>query len=323
MPKSSYALDIKETLAIDGSVQHLRIRGTDPANPVLLFLHGGPGVADRHWVLGHQSGLADACTLVCWDQRGAGLSYDAGRAKTEKLSIARMVDDASAVLDHLKARFSKDRIFIAGHSWGSVLGTLLVQKRPESVAAYISIGQVVHGPENERLSYEFVVNEAERRGDKKALKDLARIGAPVNGKYKSMKDMTAQRNLMTKYGGGEYKGRSSIWMSMIVPLMSSPEYGLFALPRYARGAFYCLGQLWDEVSSLDFFTAVPELKVPVYMTIGRHDKNTPAELSQKWFEALKAPHKEWVWFEESAHSPYKEEPEKWGEEVRRIIRETV
>ena len=319
MSKATYALDTREVLDIGGSRQHLRIRGTNPDNPVLLFLHGGPGVADRHWVLAHQSGLADVCTLVCWDQRGSGLSYDARRAKTEKLSIARMVDDASAVLDHLKTKFHKDKIYIAGHSWGSVLGTLLVQKRPESIAAYIGIGQVVHGSENERLSYEFVLNEAKRRGDARALKNLARIGAPVNGRYRSMKDMTVQRNLMTKYGGGEYKGKSSIWMSMILPLVKSPEYGLFALPRYARGAFYCLGQLWDEVVSLDFFTAVPELKVPVCLTIGRHDKNTPVELSLKWFESLKAPHKEWVWFEESAHSPYKEEPEKWGRTVRGIL----
>jgi pimeloyl-ACP methyl ester carboxylesterase len=128
---------------------------------------------------------------------------------------------------------------------------------------------------------------------------------------------------MTKFGGGEYKGHSSIWASMIFPLVKSPEYGLFKLPGYAKGAFWSLEQLWDQVVEQDFWTSVPELKMPVYLTEGRHDQNTPPVLAQRWFDALKAPKKQWIWFEESAHSPIKEEPGKWGKELLKIVKETV
>ncbi|MEA4912165.1 MAG: alpha/beta hydrolase [Oscillospiraceae bacterium] len=313
-----YVLDSKETVTLGGVPQHIRLRSTDSSLPVLLFIHGGPGVCDRHWVLGDQSALAAVATMVCWDQRGAGLSYDKS-LKKEDMTVQRMVDDASELLDWLRARFNQDKIFIVGHSWGSLLGTLLAKQRPDAVRAYIGMGQFVEGDENERLSYQFVLDEANRRGDKKALAALARIGAPVGGRYKSMDDMMVQRNLMTKYGGGCYAEKESIWTSMIFPLLRTPEYRLRDFMGYYKGAFFSLEALWDEVVSFDLFKTVPSLDVPVYLTEGRHDQNTPIPISRRWFEALKAPKKEWIWFENSAHSPIKEEPEAWGAAVKKIL----
>ncbi|MEA5051258.1 MAG: alpha/beta hydrolase [Oscillospiraceae bacterium] len=315
-----YALDTKETVTLGGVTQHIRLRSADVSLPVVLFIHGGPGVCDRHWVLKYQSGLADAATMVCWDQRGAGLSYDKALRK-EDMTVQRMVDDASELLDILRARFRQDKIFIVGHSWGSLLGALLAKQRPDAVRAYIGMGQFVEGGENERLSYQFVLDEAKKRGDKKALADLARIGEPVDGLYKSMDDMMVQRNLMTKYGGGCYAEKESIWTSMIIPLLKTPEYRLGDLWGYYKGTFFSLGALWNEVVSFDLFKTIPSLDVPVFLTEGRHDQNTPIPISRRWFEALKAPKKEWIWFENSAHSPIKEEPAAWGAAVRKIITE--
>lgn len=315
-----YAIDEKKVLALDGASIHLRVRSNDPTRPVLLFLHGGPGVCDRHWVLKDQSALTDTVTILCYDQRGAGLSYRKGMQEQE-LSVDRMVEDAAAVAKWACERFGQDKVFVVGHSWGSLLGVLLAKKYPELVRAYIGMGQFVNGEENEALSYDFVLAQAQRRADKKALRDLARIGEPVRGRYKSMDDMMIQRNLMTKYGGGTYKGKESLMRSMILPLLRTPEYSLTQLKQYSEGAFFSLRALWDEVVDHDLFQIAPSLAVPVYLTEGRHDQNTPIPIARHWFESLEAPHKEWIWFEESAHSPIKEEPEKWGETVRRIVRE--
>lgn len=315
-----YAIDEKKVLALDGASIHLRVRSNDPTRPVLLFLHGGPGVCDRHWVLKDQSALTDTVTMLCYDQRGAGLSYRKGMQEQE-LSVDRMVEDAAAVAKWACERFGQDKVFVVGHSWGSLLGVLLAKKYPELVRAYIGMGQFVNGEENEALSYDFVLAQAQRRADKKALRDLARIGEPVHGRYKSMDDMMIQRNLMTKYGGGTYKGKESLMRSMILPLLRTPEYSLTQLKQYSEGAFFSLRALWDEVVDHDLFQIAPSLAVPVYLTEGRHDQNTPIPIARRWFESLEAPHKEWIWFEESAHSPIKEEPEKWGETVRRIVRE--
>jgi len=319
MSKQTYPLDYKEIVTLGGARQHIRLRGTDASNPLLLFLHGGPGVCDRHWVLKDQSHLADVCTIVCWDQRGGGKSYSKAQSR-EKMTIDLIVRDAEELIEYLCAKFNKDKLYIVGHSWGSILGVLLSQRCPGRIAAYVGMGQVVDLDENEQISYRFVLAEAERRGDKKALRDLTRIGTPVNGSYGSIKNLITQRNYMTKYGGGAYNCSENIFASLILPILRSPEYTLPDLIRYIRGSFYCLSQLWDEVTgSIRFNVSAKNLQVPVYITQGDHDQNTPTSIARKWFDELEAPYKEWIPFERSAHSPIKEEPELWG----RIIREKL
>jgi len=110
--------------------------------------------------------------------------------------------------------------------------------------------------------------------------------------------------------------KESMITSMVLPVLRSPEYTLPDLARYAGGAFYNLRELWREVIVCDFLRTAPKLSVPVFITQGRHDRNTPPELAKRWFDALDAPKKEWIWFEESAHSPIREEKEKWNEVLR-------
>ena len=313
-----YAIDEKLTLNIGGIPQSVRIRSTDAALPVLLFLHGGPGVCDRHWVLRDQSSLAQIATMVCWDQRGAGLSWS-GRLKKEDMTVSRLVEDAHELIAYLKKRFSRKSVYVVGHSWGTCLGTLLAQKYPDDLAVYIGMGQFVNGPQNEDISYDFVLEEAKRRNDKKALEALNKIGRPKEGHYASLDDLMVQRDLMTKYGGEDYGESDGIMKSMVIPILRSPEYSLLDMWKYYRGAFFCLESMWDEVVALRFDETVPELKMPVYLTEGRHDQNTPIPIAERWFNQLKAPYKEWIWFEKSAHSPIKNEPELWGSTVRNII----
>ena len=319
MAEKTYSIDYKKVITLGGAQQHIRVRGTDPAKPVLLFLHGGPGVSDRHWVLKYQSDLAEVCTMVCWDQRGSGKSYNGKQAK-QTMTIDMMVSDANELVEYLCKEFSRDKLYIVGHSWGTILGVLLVQKYPDRIASYVGMGQVVNLDENEQLSYQFVWDEANRLSDKKAISKLKKIGVPKNGSYGSLNNLITQRNYMTKYGGAAYNQKESIWSSMILPIIKSPEYTLIDLLSYARGSFYCLGQLWDEVTErIRFNETVKELAVPVYLTEGRHDQNTPSSIAWKWFEKLKAPSKKWIWFEKSGHSPIKEEPELWGKTVRELL----
>ena len=313
--KKTYPIDEHKKLALNGTTLDFRIRGTNEHNPVLLFLHGGPGVCDRHFVLEDQAPLTDICTLVCFDQRGAGKSYTRAQA-AQHMDMELVLGDAIAAVDWLRARFGQEKIYIAGHSYGSYLGILLCQRIPEKIAAYIGTGQLANGAENERISYEFVLNEATKRNDAKALKELARIGAPVDGFYRTLDDLTTQRNLMTKYGGAARGKKQGMISSMVLPILRSPEYSLFDIAGYARGAYYNMRELWREVITCKFDQTVLKLDVPVFITQGRHDRNTPPEIAKPWIDALQAPKKEWIWFEESAHSPIREEMDKWNEVVR-------
>lgn len=314
---TKYLIDENEYVNINGAKLNVRYRSQNIDNPILLFIHGGPGVCDRHWVLKYQSNLSEIATLVCYDQRCAGRSYN--KHNLDNLTIDIMVEDAYQLALYLCKKFDKKKVIVIGHSWGSVVGTLLTQKHSEVVECYIGQGQVVNGALNEEISYDFCLNKAKLLKDKKGLKQLESIGRPINGQYKSVKDMNVQRNYLSKYGGGTYNSKESLLSSLIIPLILSPEYKLSELFSYANGAYYSLDQLWTSVVALDFFTTVTKLDVPVFLTLGRHDFNTPVQLSQKWFDQLVCPKKELYYFENSAHSPIKEEPSLWGECIKNIV----
>lgn len=311
-----YVIDKSEWVELNGDRQSIRVRTKNENAPVLLFIHGGPGICDRHSVLKYQSSLAERFTMVMWDQRGSGKSFTK-ESLSREVHVEDYIEDARQLAEHLCRRFSKEKIIVSGHSWGTIIGTSLAARYPEHIAAYIGQGQFVNGAENEQLSYKFCLEEAERRGDEKARRKLL-AGPPVNGSYPSHDAMMAQRDCLTRYGGGNYRHPSGIVRSLLLPILKSPEYSLADIPKYAKGAMHLSDVLWGEVVACDFDKTVTELKMPVLLTIGRHDYNTPAEIAERWFAALSAPRKEWVWFEDSAHSPMDEEPEKWGEAVRKF-----
>ena len=312
-----YLLDDKLFINVNGDKQHLHIRSNKPNGDILLFVHGGPGVCDRSWVMPKQSKyLADYFVMVCWDQRMSGKSYNSANTDKE-LTIKQMIDDLHEVIAYLKKRFNKEKIILVGHSWGSILGVEYITKYPEDIKAYVGMGQFVNGVINEKMSYDFVRDYAYKHNDKKAIKDLEKIGDPVEGLYKGgIDDLMVQRNYMTKYGGGCYKEKENIFKSVLVPFITSGEYNIFTdLYKYAKGSFYCLEKLWPEVVGLKFDKNVKEIKVPVYLFQGDHDQNTPTVLAKEWFDNLKAPYKEYVPFHESAHSPIKEEVELWAKKL--------
>ena len=191
-----FAIDYCKDVNVNGNAQNIRVRAAKEGLPVILFLHGGPGVSDRHNVLKYQSALADRYTLVCWDQRGSGKSYTP-EIKKEKLSVRTYIEDAKTMLDIVTQMFAVEKVVVAGHSWGTIIGLPTVVEKPEKVAAYIAQGVFIDGAENELQSYLFCVREAERRGDKAAIKALSGI-RPVNGRYPNNKAMMTQRNYLSK-----------------------------------------------------------------------------------------------------------------------------
>ena len=152
--------------------------------------------------------------------------------------------------------------------------------------------------------------KAKRRGDKKALAALEK-GAPVDGVYPDNKSMMTQRDCLSRYGGAIHGGKQGLVKGLLMPLLKTKEYSLADIVKYAQGATYLTDVMWPDVVG-QRLSAIKSLDVPVVITQGRHDYNTPSAIAKEWFDALSAPAKKWVWFENSAHSPDVEEPEKWS-----------
>lgn len=314
--KKKFAYDKEFERRINGCKQNFRVLTEDTKNPIILFVHGGPGMPDRHIAIPCQAETLTKAgyTMVVWDQRGAGKSFHPSVLLDKKLCIDDLVEDAHQLILWLLKKYHQKKVILFGRSWGTVLGTLVCQKYPELIAAYVAQGQFVDGTENEALSYEYAYANAKAAGDKASLKKLEGH-APKNGLYDSAMTMAAQRNVLAKYGGADWKARGGYFSHTLKPLLKGQEYRCSDVLPFALGGAYLSTFLWPQVVAHDFRAEVPELKMPCLFTIGRHDYNTPAPLALAWVNTLNAPVKEWVWFEDSAHGPISEEPEKWGETV--------
>ncbi|MBQ8994270.1 MAG: alpha/beta hydrolase [Oscillospiraceae bacterium] len=309
-------VDKKEKILLGGVWQKIHYRTEDPKRPVLLFLHGGPGVCNRHSIMTHDIDLLDTFTIVTWDQRGTGGSY--WGVSQDTLTIERLTDDAAELVEWLCRKFSKDKIFVIGGSWGSELGVWLISRYPEKVAALFGFGQVVDIAKNEEISYNYTLKSAEEAGDTDAVTRLKEVGPPVMGQYKGgFKGMMVQRNLMMRYGGySKQSGKDNYWNAMVVPMLTSGEYTLSDIIGLLLGYKKVLKKMWGELGTTCFPKTCTKFNTRFYIFDGRLDMNTPSELVEDWYRSIEATDKELIWFEMSGHNPMGDEPVKFKKLLR-------
>lgn len=295
---------------LNGLKQKIHIKG-DEEKPILLFLHGGPGVCNRHMCGAYNQDLLDTFMVVGWDQRGTGGSYFGCNHK--ELTISQLTDDAAALVEYLCKRFNKEKIFVIGGSWGSLLGTKLAYTYPEHLYAFVGFGQFVDGELNEKISYEFALNEAKKANDKESVDKLIKLGPPVMAVYKGGLDgMLIEREVMNKYGGYSKKNQHKSYTGGLAKdYILSGEYNPLDVYGVLKGNAKVLNAMWPEIGYVKLENECTEFKIPYLIFDGVHDINTPAELVDGYFTKIKAPYKELIWFEESGHNPLIDEPDKF------------
>jgi len=300
-----------ERMQLGGVPQSVLIRGRSTKNPVLLFLHGGPGMPAMCLAHAWQRPLEDDFTVVQWDRRGVGKSYF-GDILPRYLTVRRLLDDTYELANILKGRFAQDRIFLVGHSWGTYLGMLAVRERPELFRAYVGVGQMT-GPGRgdtaaARLQDAFIRREAARRGVPEAVRELDAAGRSVVEKW------------LFRFGGEVHDATS--WWPLLRLGLEAPEYTLGDVLRIPKGLRLYARNMTYDVPADTLRVDVTSVRVPVNFIAGRWDETTPSELAEQYFARLEAPKKGFFWFEHSAHFPFLEEPERFAAVLRRIAAET-
>ncbi|MGH8085288.1 MAG: alpha/beta fold hydrolase [Lysobacter sp.] len=299
-----------EKVRIGGIDQWVSIRGSDPRNPVLLMLHGGPGWVSMPTSWYFQRGWEEYFTVVQWDQRGAGKTYAENDpdAVAPTMTLERMVADTEEMAAWLRREFGKERIFVLGQSWGSYLGLELARKRPQWLHAYIGIGQLSNAPESERRGWAFAFERAQRDGNRTAIEDLQSVAPYAQGDAPiPLEDLMKQRKWLNHYGGMVYNRTGGQAEAAAIAL--SPEYTDADLATIWEANEFSMDKLLAEALTLDM-TGVDRLDVPLILFLGRHDYNVSSSVAAEWFEQVQAPSKRLVWFEHSAHEVMNEEPGK-------------
>jgi pimeloyl-ACP methyl ester carboxylesterase len=308
-------IDTIERVGIGGIEQWISVRTRDASKPILLFLHGGPGTAQISFSRKSQRALEDDFVVVNWDQRGCGRSYRKGMNKAD-MTVERFVLDAEELVLTILARFGQPKLFLVGQSWGSAIGIKLCARRPDLIWGYIGAGQVVDMPRGESISYDFTLREAERLGNHKAVDQLKKIGSPP---YRRLSDGGVQRHWLSKFHGATARGSMP---GILVRHTSLRDTSPRQTVKLVLGAMFSLRCLDAEFNKVSIRDQIPALEIPAVFCTGRRDYTTPHELVVEYCEALSAPSKEVVWFENSAHLPNLEEPDKFCD-VCRDVRDRV
>ena len=301
---------------INGVEQGMFIKSKDATHPVLLYLHGG--LPDTFLTQKYPTGLEDYFTVVWWEQRGSGISYSAD-IPPETMTLEQMIADTLEVTNYLRHRFGQEKIYLMGHSGGTFLGIQVAARAPELYYAYIGVAQMSNQLKSERLAYEYMVQQFQENGNEKMARKLEAAPVTMAGgipdAYLAVRD-----EAMHRLGIGTTHDMHSVLSGIFLPSLTFRGYTLLEKINLWRGkSQFGVSPLWDEIIATDLANTVPELDLPVYFFEGIYDYTCSYTEAKSYFVNLKAPLKGFYTFEQSAHSPLFEEPEKMG----KILQENV
>lgn len=287
-------IDEAEYVKIGGIEQWITIRGEDRKNPVLLFLHGGPGDATNPWGYAGFRNWLKYFTVVQWDQRGAGRTFGRNRAAARStITIERMVQDGVELTGLLTERLQKGKIVLVGHSWGSILGVLMAKARPELFYAFVGTGQVADPARNYAVAYTALLERASRERDSQALRELHEIGPPP---YKDGKGFAVQRKWSNLLEGADTFLASALGFAL-----TAPGYSLADINDWFEGQSISAERLVPQSAALDPKVLGGKFAVPVFVIQGAEDFTTPASLAEAYLNSLHAPRKAFATIQGAGH----------------------
>ena len=307
----SGSLSEKIHIQINGVEQGMFIKSRNIHNPVLLFVHGGPGMPEYWLTQRYPTGLEDHFTVVWWEQRGAGLSYNPD-IPPESMTAEQFIADTLEVTRYLLKRFGKEKIYLMGHSWGSTIGIQAAAQAPDLYYAYIGMSQISYQLQSEQLAYEYALTQYRSNGDLRMLRKLEAapptMTVPLPAAYDALRD-----EYMHDLGIGTTREMTSVITGIFLPSWQFREYTLAEKVNLWRGKIYSRSRafsLWETMLATDLTQQVTELTIPIYFFHGQYDYTCAYPLARAYFDKLNTPLKGFYTFENSAHSPIFEEPEK-------------
>ncbi|MCM1127078.1 MAG: alpha/beta hydrolase [Lachnospiraceae bacterium] len=286
----------EEYAAIAGIDHYLLHYKSQPEDPVILFIHGGPGQTESFFAHVVEEYTERNYNIVYYDQRGAGKTWL--KNKKSKPDTTTLKKDLLEIVKYIKKLYNKEKIIILGHSWGSVLGSMFALEHPEHTLCYIGCGQVINIVENEQTGYALLKDAVMKSGNTKDIRKLQKIGEyPAD--YFDMnvyRKMGQVRSLQGKYGLAQNFSRTVIKL-----WRESPVMGMKDLLPFAAGMMVNM-QLMKELMSFDLRKEGMCYQVPVYYVLGEKDCQTPIEISMRYFEKLDAPEKKLYLIPNAGHA---------------------
>jgi proline iminopeptidase len=317
---SSDGINSLEAVRIGGIDQWIEVRGQNVNNPILLWIHGGPGIAFIPLSGSFQDPWEKYFTVVQWDQRGAGKTYEANDKELQRrtMNVPQMQQDTLDVVNYLRNRFKRQKIFIVGHSWGSVLGLWLAHEHPDAIYAYVGVGQVVDTQQNDRIAYLDALQQARTLQNVQAIRDLESI-APSSPNMVPT-DASTARYWEAELLGPPSRGGFTDPRRLLTDVVSAPEYSLADDIGFIHGMSFSLGIFVPQLAKVDLKQLGPDFRTPIFFFEGKDDPYCRPALISEYFQTIRAPEKAFIWFDHSGHFPFYEEPPIFTDQlIKRVL----
>lgn len=294
---------------LGGVQQYVEILKTSAENPVLLLIHGGPAWPQTPQFRYFNKEIAQKYTVVLWEQRGAGKSF-MKNPTPGNISLSQIISDGEQLVANLKQRFDRDQIYLAGYSWGSIVGLKMAKEHPENVKAYIGIAQFVNSQKGMQITRDWLQKQITTKEDPQAARMLDSL---QQGLIAEDQAFMKQYQLVSKYRGALYKEGAQKKIDK-----ARNYYEDYKDYDWMEAYNYSMKYLRNDINDVDF-RELKSIDVPIYLILGRHDWNLPAVLAKEWLAKLEAPEKNIFWMEDAAHGTLEEDPE----DFNRIMLEEI
>ncbi|MFI7540355.1 alpha/beta fold hydrolase [Actinoplanes sp. NPDC049599] len=293
------------------------IRGADRTAPVLLFVPGAPGGSELGAARRHLAQLERRFVVVTLDRRGGGSSYPA-LDPTATVTLETAVDDVVAVTEALRRRFHQDKIYLLGHSGGSILGVLAVQRRPELYRAYVGTGQAVDLTAGDRIFYADILAWARATGRDALARTLTAQGPPPYRDVYAYEPIMLYENEVYDYDHtGNAEGAGDPFAGL-----GASESTLLQKVHTLNAVLDTWSVLYPDMRDVDLRADVPRLEVPVYFVQGAHEMRGLADLFTPWYQALRAPAKQLTVVPTGGHRAFLEQPDLFAGVMDRVLTQT-
>lgn len=218
--------------------------------------------------------LKEHFLVIQWDQRETGKTLALNHSP-ERLNVALFERDTRELIEFLLKRFHREKLYLAGHSWGTALGFYIARTHPELLYAYVAIGPMINQLESERVALDAMKQKAINTNNTNALSELAAVNIPFeNGEQlyfhrKWLQEFSGSRKALNKTFVVEWAAR---WLAV-----------------------------FNEASANDLFESLPSVDCPVYFMVGKKDLQTNSQITEQYYRLVKAPKKDLFWFD-TGHS---------------------
>lgn len=326
--KINTELGVQESLYIElgGIEQYVQIRGENINNPVILFLHGGPGFPLSYLSYYYQPYLESDYTFICWDQRGSGRTYYYNEVTQADLTPEQLLADTDELVEYICDRFDKEKVIIMGQSWGTVLGTLYTMNYPDKVESYIGVGQVIDFDAGKIEAALVAKTLAKKEGIEShvttLMNEIERFSQASNINEIDIPSMEKMIVTSLSYlkGSDEINPLKTMWLGLTSPNVSINDLRWFKKASNTEIIFELENNL---INYMYYIFDIDELDnqydVPIYYISGSNDWITPYTMVETYYNHLVAPSKDMIIIDKTGHTPFLDQPERFADAVKQML----